>query len=115
MPYDEKLAGRVRTLLADRDDVSERAMFGGLTFMVAGHMCCGVNKDELIVRLHEDDLDAALGRPHARPMDFTGRPMRGFVTVGPAGLNGQALKRWVGIAVAHAESRPPKHEERASG
>lgn len=114
MPYDETLAGRVRGLLSVRDDVSERAMFGGLTFMLGGHICCGVSKNELIVRLHEDDVDAALARPHARPMDFTGRPMRGFVTVGPAGLNGQAIKRWVGIAVAHAESRPPKQEEQAS-
>jgi TfoX/Sxy family transcriptional regulator of competence genes len=108
MPLDEKLAGRVRRLLSDRDDVSERAMFGGLTFMVAGHMCCGVNKNELIVRVHPDDVDAALARPHARPMDFTGRPMQGFVTVAPEGLTGPALKRWVSIAVAHAASRPPK-------
>ena len=52
MAYDPRLAGRVRTLLTDRGDVAERPMFGGLTFMVAGHMCCGVNKDELIVRLN---------------------------------------------------------------
>jgi TfoX N-terminal domain len=105
MPYDEKLAGRVRRLLADREDVSEQAMFGGLTFMVAGRMCCGVNKDELIVRLHPDEVDAALVHPHARPMDFTGRPMRGFVTIGPEGLNGQALKRWVGSALSHAQGK----------
>ena len=54
MAYDEKLANRVRTLLADRPDVTERHMFGGLTFMVAGHMCCGVNGDELILRLGPD-------------------------------------------------------------
>ena len=83
-------------------------MFGGLTFMVAGHMCCGVNKDELIVRLDPADADAALSRPHARPMDLTGRPMRGFIAVRPEGLKGQALKRWVGQALAHAEALPPK-------
>jgi TfoX/Sxy family transcriptional regulator of competence genes len=114
MPYDEKLAARVHRLLSDRDDVTERAMFGGLTFMVAGHMCCGVNKNELIVRLDPDDSDAALTRPHARPMDFTGRPMRGFVTVAADGLNGPALKRWVDIATAHAESRLPDREETRS-
>ena len=114
MRYDEKLAARVRRLLSDRDDVTERAMFGGLTFMVAGHMCCGVNKNELIVRLHPDDVDAALQRPHARPMDLTGRPMRGFVTVGPEGLKGLALGRWVGAAVGAAESRPPKRNEAVS-
>jgi TfoX/Sxy family transcriptional regulator of competence genes len=110
--YSEPLAGRVRALLSDRDDVAERPMFGGLTFMVAEHMCCGVPGDELIVRLHPDDEHAALARPHTRPMDFTARPMRGFVTVAPDGLKGQALRRWVGLAVAHAETQPPKPQKR---
>ena len=108
MAYDEKLAARVRALLADRTDVGERKMFGGLTFMVSGHMCCGVNGDELIVRLDPDHEDDALARPHARPMDFTGRPMRGFVTVQPEGLKGAQPNRWVQEAVARAESLPPK-------
>ena len=108
MAYDEKLAGRVRALLADRTDMSERKMFGGLTFMVAGHMCCGVNGDELIVRLDPDREDGALARPHARPMDFTGRPMRGFATVRPEGLKGAHLKRWVREAVARAVALPPR-------
>jgi TfoX/Sxy family transcriptional regulator of competence genes len=108
MVYDEKLAARVRRLLADRDDVGERAMFGGLTFMLGGRMCCGVNRDELIVRLDPDDEVAALARPHARPMDFTGRPMRGFVTVRPEGLRERALARWVRSSVAHAESLPAR-------
>jgi hypothetical protein len=87
-------------------------MFGGLTFMVGRHMCCGVHGNEFIVRLHADDEDAALARPDARPMDLTARPMRGFVTVAPDGLNGQALRRWVGLAVAHAETQPPKQPKR---
>jgi TfoX/Sxy family transcriptional regulator of competence genes len=106
--YDENLAARVRTLLAGRTDVTERKMFGGLTFMVAGHMCCGVNGDELIVRLGPEHEDEALARPHARPMDFTGRPMPGFVTVQPEGLKGAQLNQWVRQAVARAESLPPK-------
>lgn len=108
MAYDEGLAARVRALLADRTDVSERKMFGGLTFMVGGNMCCGVNGDELIVRLDPDREDEALARRHARPMDLTGRPMRGFITVQPAGLKGDRLNRWVQEAVARAESLPPK-------
>ena len=112
MAYSEQLADRVRALLSDRDDVAERPMFGGLTFMVAGHMCCGVNGDELIVRLHPDDEDAALARPHARPMDFTARPMRGFVTVAADGLKGGALRRWVALAVEHSETQPPKRPRR---
>jgi TfoX/Sxy family transcriptional regulator of competence genes len=112
MAYSERLADRVRALLSDRDDVVERPMFGGLTFMVRGHMCCGVHGDELIVRLHPDDEDSALARPYARPMDFTARPMRGFVTVAAEGLKGQALRRWVSQAVAHADAQPAKRPKR---
>jgi TfoX/Sxy family transcriptional regulator of competence genes len=108
MAYDEQLAARVRALLASRTDVTERKMFGGLTFMIGGHLCCGVNGNELIVRLDPEREDEALARPHARPMDFTGRPMRGFITVQPDGLKASRLSRWVQEAVARAESLPPK-------
>jgi TfoX/Sxy family transcriptional regulator of competence genes len=108
MGYDERLADRVRELLAERTDVTERRMFGGLTFMIAGHMCCGINNDELILRLAPDQEETALTAPHARPMDITRRPMRGFVTVSPHGLEGRNLDRWVAQAVAHAKSLPPK-------
>jgi TfoX/Sxy family transcriptional regulator of competence genes len=114
MAYSEQLANRVRALLSDRNDVAERPMFGGLTFMVRGHMCCGVLGDELIVRLHPDDEDTAVALPHARPMDFTARPMRGFVTVAPDGLKGEVLKRWVDRAVARAETQPPKPAKRTA-
>ena len=103
-----ELADRVRASLEGRDDVAARPMFGGLTFMVGGHMCCGVRGDELIVRLHPDDEAMALSRPHARAVDFTARPMRGFVTVAPEGVTGEALPSWVALAVAHAETQPPK-------
>jgi TfoX/Sxy family transcriptional regulator of competence genes len=106
--YDEQLAARIRALLADRTDVREQKMFGGLTFMVGGHMCCGVNRDELIVRLDPDREADALARPHARPTDLTRRPMPGFVTVRPEGLDGERLQRWVQEAVARAASLPPK-------
>jgi TfoX/Sxy family transcriptional regulator of competence genes len=108
MGYDDRLADRVRELLAERTDVTERRMFGGLTFMIAGHMCCGINNYELILRLAPDRAETALTAPHARPMDFTRRPMRGFVTVSPHRLNGRNLDRWVAQAVAYAESLPPK-------
>jgi TfoX/Sxy family transcriptional regulator of competence genes len=112
MTYNEQLASRVRELLADRTDVTQRLMFGGLTFMVNGHMCCGVNKDELILRLDPDTEQAALRTPHARPMDFTRRRMSGFVTIAPAGTTGRRLARWVAHAVAHAEARPAKPQSR---
>lgn len=108
MAYDHQLAARIRTLLANAADVTERKMFGGLTFMIGGHMCCGVNGNELIVRIDPECEDEALARPHARPMDFTGRPMRGFITVRPDGLKGRRLRPWVQEAVARAESLPPK-------
>ena len=108
MAYDERLAARVRALLASRAGVSERKMFGGLTFMVGGNMCCGVNGEELIVRLDPGHEDDALARPHARPMDLTGRRMRGFITVHPDGLTGRRLDRRVHEAVARAGTLPPK-------
>jgi TfoX/Sxy family transcriptional regulator of competence genes len=111
MPFDEKLADRVRKLLADRSDLAERRMFGGLTFMVRGYMCCGVQGDELILRLGPDGAREALASPHARPMDFAGRPLAGFITVSRNGLSGRALARWVERAVAWAESLPPKNIE----
>jgi TfoX/Sxy family transcriptional regulator of competence genes len=104
MAYDERLAARIRTLLADRDDVEERRMFGGLTFMVAGRMCCGVNRDELVVRLDPHRETEALARPGARRMDLTGRPMRGFVSVEPSALRGASLGSWVRQAVRYADS-----------
>jgi TfoX/Sxy family transcriptional regulator of competence genes len=112
MAYSEQLANRVRAKLSSREDVNARPMFGGLRFMVGGHMCCGVHGDELIVRLHPDDEGAALAHPHARPMDFTARPMRGLVTLAPEGLKRQSLRRWVDRAVAYAETQPPKQRKR---
>jgi hypothetical protein len=108
MAYDEQLAGRIRTVLADRADVREQRMFGGLTFMVGGNMCCGVHGNELIVRLDPDHEEDALARPHARPMDLTGSRMRGFITVHPDGVKGNRLNQWVREAVTRAESLPPK-------
>ena len=112
MAFDEKLAARVRMLLADRSDLTERRMFGGLTFMVRGHMCCGVQGNELILRLGPDGAHEALANPHARPMDFTGRPLAGFVTVSRDGLSARALAQWVERAVAWADSLPPKTSKR---
>lgn len=103
MAYDERLAERIRTALSGRDDVVERKMFGGITFMVAGRMACGVVHDDLMVRVGSDRHDAALAEPHARPMDFTGRPSRGMVYVEPAGVRSEAdLARWVERAVSVA-------------
>jgi TfoX/Sxy family transcriptional regulator of competence genes len=109
MAYDEDLADRIRDALADRDDVTERKMFGGLAFLVSGNMCCGVIGSDAMLRLGADAADAALDEPHTRPMDFTGRPMKNMVYVGPAGLEDRAAVRgWVDRALAFATSLPPK-------
>jgi len=109
MAFDEKLVERVRKELEGRRGVEERKMFGGLTFMVRGNMACGVDKDRLMVRVGPEGMEAALKRPHAKPMDFTGRPMKGFVLVGPAATEtDDGLDAWVARAESFASSLPPK-------
>src|SRR6516164_8663236 len=117
MSYDEKLAARIRAVLAERDDVIEKKMFGGLCFMVNGAMCCGLTKSDFMVRVGPDAYDEALAQPHARPMDFTGRPLKGMVYVEPAGLRTRpALEHWVrrGLAfVSRTQTKRPASAARA--
>ena len=108
MAYDETLAARVRDVLGPDPGLRERTMFGGLCFTLHGNMVCGIVGDTLMLRLTEPLADAALRRPHVRPMDFTGRPMRSMVYVDPPGLRGRALRAWVEKAAAHARTLPPK-------
>ena len=109
MAFDEQLAGRVWKLLEELPDASERRMFGGVAFMVGGHIACGVIGHELMLRLGEQEADAALESEHVRPFDFTGRPSRKAVFVGPAALESDAaLAGWVERAVAHTRRLPPK-------
>jgi TfoX/Sxy family transcriptional regulator of competence genes len=115
MSYDEGLAARIRVLLSDRDDVIEKKMFGGLCFMVAGAMCCGLTKTDFMVRVGPEQYDAALAEPHARPMDFTGRPLKGMVYVSPTGLcTRAALEHWVkrGIAFVTTAKASPRRSKR---
>ena len=109
MAYDKGLAERIRVALADRTDVNERKMFGGLTFMLRGNMCCGVEKTNLMARVGPDAYDEALAQPGARLMDFTGRPMKGMVFVGSAGYeDDDGLRGWVERGVEYALSLPAK-------
>jgi TfoX/Sxy family transcriptional regulator of competence genes len=103
MAYDEALAERIRNHLSGRSDVSERKMFGGIAFMVAGRMAVGVIREDLMVKVGPEGNDDALAQPHARPMDFTGRPMHGMVYVAPPGTaSDDDLGRWIDRAVAVA-------------
>ena len=109
MAYDEDLAERVRDALALRDRLTEREMFGGIGFMLGGHMACGVIGEELIVRLAPDDAERALAEPHARPFDYSGRPMKGWIYVASQGLGSdEELAEWVDAGAAFAASLPPK-------
>jgi hypothetical protein len=105
--YDEGLAERIRDILQDRQDVVEKKMFGGLAFMVKGHMAVGIVKEDLMARVGPDAHDALIKKPHARLMDFAGRPMKGFLFVGPKGVDAASdLARWVAHSVAYADSLP---------
>ncbi|MGD8486772.1 MAG: TfoX/Sxy family protein [Chloroflexota bacterium] len=105
MAYDETLASRIRSLLAERDDVREQRMFGGLAFLVGGKMAVGIIGDDLMVRVGRDAYDEALARPHTRPMDFTGRPMKGMVYVAPDGIGtDRELAGWVDAGANFAAS-----------
>jgi len=109
MAYDESLAERVRDMVGARESVGERKMFGGIAFMVGGNMAVGVIGDDLMVRLDPADAEKALAEPHVRPMDFTGKPMKGMVYVDPAGTaTGEDLAGWVEAGADFAASLPPK-------
>jgi TfoX/Sxy family transcriptional regulator of competence genes len=109
MAYDESLARRVRTHLADQSELYERKMFGGLVFMVRGNMCCGIMGDELMVRVGPEQFVASLAQPHAREMDFTGRPMTGMVMVATEGLaSDEALEQWIRQGIRFVSSLPSK-------
>src|ERR687891_439307 len=105
MAYDKELAQRVREILAVRPGLVEKAMFGGLAFMLQGNMCCGVLNDELVVRVGPEQDAAATEKPGARPFDFTGRPMKGWILVSAAGYGSDAaMQSWVQQGVDFALS-----------
>jgi hypothetical protein len=109
MAYDEGLAQRIREALDERTDVTEKKMFGGLAFLVGGNMSVGIIGEELMVRVGPEVWAEALARPHVREMDFTGRPMKGFVYVGTEGFEDDAdLAAWVARGVGFAASLPAK-------
>jgi len=105
MPFDENLAERVRRAMAAYSErVEEKRMFGGVAFMYGGHMSCGIVKSELMVRVGPEAYEETLRLPNCRAMDFTGRPMKGFVFVEEEGCADEAaLAEWVGRGVRYAE------------
>lgn len=109
MAYDEGVAQRVREALDTRPDVSDRRFFGGLAFMLNGYICVVVVGHELTVRVGANQYPECLKLPHARPMDFTGKPLAGFLYVGEKGFESDAdLLAWIERAVTFVSGLPPK-------
>lgn len=114
MSFDERLADRIRAAISRVPDVTERLMFGGICFMLGGNMFVGVVGGDLMVRVGPDAHAAALKRAHARPMDFSGRPMKGYVYVAPAGTATVAqVAAWAERARTHVATLPSKKKASA--
>lgn len=109
MAYSETLAQRIRGVLPTTLDFTEKKMFGGIAFMLNGNMCCGIVKDSLMARVGAENHESALAMAHARPMDFTGKPMKGMIYVDPAGIEtDKDLSQWVERCVAFVQTLPMK-------
>jgi hypothetical protein len=107
--FNEKLADRIRAIVGERPDLTERKMFGGLAFMVNGNMFCGITRDDLMARVGPEHFEEALTRSGARPADMGGRPMKGMAFVGPEGYaEDDALRGWVQQTLDYARSLPAK-------
>lgn len=109
MAFDEALAERIRQRLAGRTNVFEKKMFGGIGFLLNGNLLVGVWKDSLIVRLGLDEGVAALRESHVKVFDITGRPMKGWVLVGPEGIeDDDSFLDWIDRALKFVETLPAK-------
>jgi len=107
MAYDENLATRARSLLKGKRAIVEKKMFGGLAFLSNGKMFGGILGNQLVVRVGPQGYEAALKQPHARTMDFTGKPMKGYVYVSPDGTKTAAqLRKWLATGMAVVGSFP---------
>jgi TfoX/Sxy family transcriptional regulator of competence genes len=110
MPYDEDLANRIRELLADEDAVTEKRMFGGLAFLVRGHMTVAASRGGgLLARVDPADSDKHLARPHVERMEMRGRSMDGWLIVAPEGVRTKRdLSAWVRRSLAFTATLPAK-------
>ncbi len=110
MAYDTELAQRVRELLTFEPEVVEKKMFGGLSFLIGGHLAVGVSgAGGLLMRAEPDETQELLSQPHVEPFVMRGRAMNGWVRVAAEGVaEDEELKRWVQSGVGYARSLPPK-------
>jgi len=119
MAYDEKLADRIRQRLAKVPRVEEKPMMGGLTFMVNGKMCVGIIKDELMCRIDRDLHEASVEKTGCRTMDFTNRPMIGYVLIDDSGMKSQKdFDYWINLSLDFNKrakaSKKPKAKKKPS-
>ena len=109
MAFDEHLAERMRAIIPGDPAHDEKKMFGGIAFFCHGNIACGVNRDNMIVRVGPDVYEAALAEDHVKEFDITGRPMTGWVEVAPPAFEDEMdLKAWIERGYAFARSLPPK-------
>ena len=101
----EEIVRRIRVAtLPWSDHVSEKKMFGGSCFLYKGKMCVGETKERLMVRVVPEKMEAVLGNPHVRPMDFTGKPMKEFIFVSEKGFDTEEkLQQWLELGIEHAQ------------
>lgn len=114
MAFDPELARQLRQAVATLQDVREQAMFGGICFLLRGHMICGVHRDRFMFRVGKEQDAEALARPGARPMDITGRPMPGFVFVDGDACDEGGLRAWVELAHRFVGALPKKERGRVA-
>ena len=109
MAFNEELAGKIRKELKRHVGIAEKKMFGGVAFLMNGNMSVGVHRDELIVRISPEATDQLLKEPGVRLFDLTGRPMKGWLLVGSAGIKEpKSLSKWIQRGVEYAASLPKK-------
>ena len=107
----EALAARLRQALSKKRNIGEKRMFGGVCFLLRGNMICGTGKTDFMFRVGKDQDAEALARPGARPMDFTGKAMKGFVWVSPKACDARALQRWIALAENYVGKLPAKSKK----
>jgi TfoX N-terminal domain len=108
MPYDPELADAMRKALSSHKDIEEKKMFGGYCWMLRGNMLCGVEVGRYMFRVGKELEAKALSQPGAKPMDITGRPMRGFIWVDAKTAKGKTLEDWIACAAQFVGTLPPK-------
>ena len=112
MPFSEKLDTRITELLKTKRGLVKKKMFGGVCYMLKDKMIAGIVEDKLMIRCIKDEYDSLLKKPHAAVMNFTGRPMKGFLYIEPAGIKtNKQLQKWLDVGIEFAHKSPPKKKK----